>query len=151
MIRATYILVASTAALCGASPGALAASHQFAGRHSVHVNCGGSGVNSLYCIPQQSVFAFNRVGKSAQCSIQVGFTVEPRIQGLSGHAHLELKGISHEDRGVKRTARPLVGGGQYSHRFKKLRGGEYRLSGWYEGDGTRIASLHRAKRFTLHC
>src|SRR5690242_20318866 len=102
----SYLAIAVMAAFC-ASPARLAAGREAPIHESASVNCGGDGVNSLYCIPQQSVFAFKHVGKSVRCSIQVGFTVEPRIQGLSGHAHLELKGVGRLDRRVDRTARPL--------------------------------------------
>jgi hypothetical protein len=157
MIRSSHIAIATAVALCAspaalcASPAALAEGRGSTIHDSASVNCGGSGVNSLYCIPQQSVFTFNRVGKAAHCSIQVNFTVEPKIQGLSGHAHLELKGASRLTRGVERTARPLVGGGRYGYKFEKLSGGDYRLTGWYEGDGTRLASTHHTKHFTLRC
>jgi hypothetical protein len=145
-----YLAIATAAAL--SVPGAaVAASHQSTGHDSASVNCGGSGVNSLYCIPQQSVFTFTRVAKAARCSIAVDFTVEPKIEGLKGRAHIALKGLSGKDRGVTHTARPLVGGGPYSYKFTALRTGSYKLTGWYEGDGTRLASAHRTKQFTLNC
>lgn len=150
MIRGLHLAIAATAALC-ASPATLAAGQRFTAHDSASVDCGGSGVNSLYCIPLQSVFTFKHVGKSAHCSIQVGFMVEPKIQGLSGHAHLELKGLSRQGRNIDRTARPLVGGGPSGYRFKKLTRGSYQLTGWYEGDGTRLASTHHTKHITLLC
>jgi hypothetical protein len=146
MIRRSHLVIAVAAALC-VPTAALAASPRDA--HSAGVNCGGSGVDSLYCIPQQSVFAFTHVGKGPQCSIKVSFTVEPKIEGLTGHARIELKGAGAH--GVDRSAHPLVGGGLYSVLFKKLSSGEYKLSGWYEGDGTRVASTHKSKSFALHC
>jgi hypothetical protein len=148
MIRRSHVAIAAAAALC-VPTAALAAGPRSA--HSAGVNCGGSGVDSLYCIPQQSVFAFTHVEKAPHCSIKVSFTVEPRIEGLTGHARIELKGADAGDRGVDRSARPLVGGGAYSLLFKKLSSGDYKLSGWYEGDGTRLASTHKSKPFGLHC
>jgi hypothetical protein len=144
-----YLAIAATAALC--APAAAFAANQSAGHDSASVNCGGSGVSSLYCIPQQSVFTFARVAKVPHCSIQVGFTVEPKIEGLTGHAHITLKGTGGKARRISRTARPVVGGGPYSYRFTKLAAGAYMLTGWYEGDGTRLASTHSTKRFTLRC
>jgi hypothetical protein len=143
-------LVVAAAALC-APAAALAASHQSTGHDSASVNCGGSGEKSLYCIPQQSVFTFTHVTKAAHCSVLVDFTVEPKIEGLKGHAHLELQGASRKDAGITRTAHPLIEGGPYSYKFTALRTGSYKLTGWYEGDGTRLASSHRAERFALHC
>jgi hypothetical protein len=150
MIRTSHLAIAAAAALC-ASPTTLAAGRRAKIHDSASVNCGGSGVSSLYCIPQQSVFAFRHIGKAAGCSIQVSFTVEPKIEGLSGHVHLGLKGVGHQNRGFARSARPLVTSGPGSYRFKKLTSGDYQLSGWYEGDGTRLASAHHTKRFLLHC
>jgi hypothetical protein len=148
MIRRPYVVIALAAALC--VPTAALASSPRSTPDSASVNCGGSGVDSLYCIPQQSVFAFTHVGKGARCSIQVSFTVEPTIKGLSGHANVELSGTGAKHN-VKRVVKPLVVGGGYSLQFKKLSSGDYKLSGWYEGDGTRLASAHKSKRFTLHC
>jgi hypothetical protein len=116
----------------------------------VNVNCGGSGISSLYCIPQQSVFAFTRVSQSPRCSLAVAFTVEPQIEGLHGRAHLllrELSGSGH----IWRDARPRVSGGAYTVRFLRLDSGAYALSGWYGGDGTRLPSAHRTRRVTLSC
>jgi hypothetical protein len=150
MIRWSHLALATLAALC-ISTVTLTGARGLPFNDSASVNCGGSGVSSLYCIPQQSVFAFKHVSKASGCSIQVSFTVEPKIQGLSGHAHLELKGVSRQNRNVDRATRPLVTGGPSNYRFKRLSGGAYQLSGWYEGDGTRLPSAHHAKRFTLHC
>jgi hypothetical protein len=150
MIRRSYLAIAATAALCTPAA-ALAAGHQSAGHESASVNCGGSGVNSLYCIPQQSVFAFTHTASAPHCSLKVGFTVEPKIQGLKGHVHLGLKGTSHQDRSVSRVAHPLVSGGAFTYKFTNLRAGAYALSGWYEGDSTRQASTHQSEHVTLHC
>jgi hypothetical protein len=149
MIRRPHVVIAVAAALCCVPAAALASSPR-SKSDSASVNCGGSGVDSLYCIPQQSVFAFTHVGKGAHCSIQANFTIEPTIKGLNGHAHVELSGTGSKHN-VKRVAHPLVGGGSYSLQFKKLSSGDYKLSGWYEGDGTRLASTHKSKRFALHC
>jgi hypothetical protein len=140
-------LIAASLAVC-VPASALASSHASKSASNAGVNCGGSGVNSLYCIPQQSVFTFTHVAKAAHCSIRVGFTVEPKIEGLRGHAHITLKGLSGK---VHRIARPSVEGGPYSVTFAKLRAGAYRLTGWYEGDGTRLASTHRTLRLVLSC
>jgi hypothetical protein len=152
MSRRPYLAIAVTAALC-APAAALAAGHQSSGHKSANanLNCGGNGVDALYCIPQQSVFAFTHATGAPHCALKVGFTVEPKIEGLTGHAHLALKGSSDQDRHIDRTARPLVGGGRLSYTFKQLRAGPYQLTGWYEGDETRLASAHRTERVTLHC
>jgi hypothetical protein len=150
MIRRPYLAIAATAVLC-APAAALAANHRSTGHDSASVNCGGSGVKSLYCIPQQSVFTFTSTASAPHCSLKVGFTVEPAIEGLTGHAHLALKGSSHKDRRIARTAHPLVSGGQLSYTFKKLHAGPYELTGWYEGDETRQASTHHSEHVTLHC
>jgi hypothetical protein len=150
MTRRSHLVIAAAVALC-ASPTTLAVGRGSTIHDSASVNCGGSGVNSLYCIPQQSVFTFKHIGKAAGCSILVSFTVEPKIEGLSGHVHIGLKAIDHQRHSLERTARPLITGGSSSYRFKKLSAGNYQLSGWYEGDGTRLASTHRTKRFALHC
>jgi hypothetical protein len=144
-----YLVIAATVVLC--APAAALAASQSTGHDSSSVNCGGSGVDALYCIPQQSVFTFTRVAKAPHCSIQVDFTVEPKIEGLKGRAHITLKGTGGEDRSISRTARPLVEGGPYSHKFTKLIAGPYQLTGWYGGDATRLASAHRTKRLTLNC
>jgi|ERR1700691_239975 len=150
MTSRPYLAIAAAAALC--TPGAaLAASHRTTGHSSPSVNCGGSGVKSLYCIPQQSVFTFTHVAKAAHCSIEVGFTVEPKIEGLNGYAHIALQGLRGKDHSIARTARPLVAGGAYSYKFTALRAGSYQLTGWYEGDSTRLASAHRTEDFALHC
>lgn len=150
MIRRTYLAIATAATLC-APAAALAATNQSTAHDSASVNCGGDGVHSLYCIPQQSVFAFTHTAKAPHCSLKVGFTVEPTIEGLKGHVHLELKGTSHKDRHIDHIARPLVGGGSFTYRFAKLRTGPYELSGWYEGDSTRLASTHHSEHVAVHC
>jgi hypothetical protein len=150
MIRRPYLAIAATAALCTPAA-ALAAGHRSAEHKSASVNCGGSGVKSLYCIPQQSVFTFTGTASAPHCSLKVEFTVEPKIEGLTGHAHLGLKGSSHQDRRIDRTAHPVVGGGQLSYTFSKLHAGPYELSGWYEGDETRLASTHHTEHVVLHC
>jgi hypothetical protein len=147
MIRRPYLAIAAAAALC-APTAALATSE---GHKSSNVNCGGSGVKSLYCIPQQSTFAFTGTSRAPHCSLKVDFTIEPAIEGLTGHAHLGLKGTSRGDSHVARTARPLVSGGPLSYTFAKLRSGSYELSGWYAGDSTRLASTHHTTHATLHC
>jgi hypothetical protein len=144
-----YLAVAAVT-LCAPAT-ALAAGDQSTAHDSASINCGGSGEKSLYCIPQQSVFTFTHVAKGSHCSIQVGFTVEPKIEGLKGHAHLELQGASRKDAGIARTAHPLVSGGASIYKFTDLRTGPYKLTGWYEGDGTRLASSHRSTHFALHC
>ena len=150
MTLKAYLATASVALCIPAT--ALAAGHGSAGHSSTNVNCGGSGVNSLYCIPQKSVFAFAHIAKVARCSMKVGFTVEPKIKGLSGNAHITVKGVGPKNGHVTTTARPAVGaGGGLSHVFAKLLAGPYQLTGWYEGDGTRLASTHVTKRFTLKC
>lgn len=147
----TPALAFLSAAALSAPGSVLAAGQPSSKLESTSVNCGGSGVDSLYCIPEQSVFSFDRVGRFGHCSIKARFTVEPKIKGLRGHAHLELRGTDPQNRMIDRTARPLVGGGAFSHVFEKLREGHYRIGGWYEGDGTRLASAHRSKRIMLRC
>lgn len=117
----------------------------------IEVNCGGSGMSALYCIPQQSVFAFARIGKAPHCSLSATFTVEPSIEGLHGYAHLTLQGLQRTDRQVARHAKPRVGGGVYTLRFSHLAPGAYRLSGWYGGDSTRLPSAHRSRRVVVRC
>lgn len=117
----------------------------------IEVNCGGSGMSALYCIPQQSVFAFARISKAPRCSLSATFTVEPSIEGLHGRAHLTLRGLDRGNSNIKRRAKPRVSGGAYTLRFSHLTPGVYRLSGWYGGDGTRLASAHRSRRVVVRC
>jgi hypothetical protein len=117
----------------------------------IEINCGGSGMNALYCIPQQSVFAFARIGQAPHCALTASFTVEPTIEGLHGYAHLTLRGLQRTDRRIARHAKPRVSGGFYTLRFSRLAPGAYRLSGWYGGDSTRLASAHRSMRVVVRC
>jgi hypothetical protein len=150
MIRRPHLVIAAAAALCVPAT-ALAASRHSPGRASSAVNCGGGGVDALYCIPQQSVFTFTGTAKAPHCSLKVDFTIEPKIDGLTGHAHLALKGASRKDRHFAHVARPIVGGGPLSYTFTKLHTGPYTLTGWYEGDSTRLASAHLTEHVAVHC
>jgi hypothetical protein len=150
MTHRPLLAIATTAALC-APAAALAAHHRSTVHASSTVNCGGSGVNSQYCIPQQSTFAFTGTSRAPHCSLKVQYTVEPDIHGLTGHAHLDLKGTGHGDRRISRVARPLVEGGPLSYTFTHVHPGPYLLSGWYEGDGTRLPSTHHSEHVTVHC
>jgi lipopolysaccharide/colanic/teichoic acid biosynthesis glycosyltransferase len=111
-----------------------------------------SSCTSLYCVPQQSIFTFTRVAESPKtCSVQVSFTVKPAIKEASGYAHLELRGASRSDKHVDKTARRLVSNATGSYKFTKLRAGAYKLTGWYEGTNSSVASTHGTKSFTLRC
>ncbi len=111
-----------------------------------------SSCTSLYCVPQQSIFTFTHVAKSAKsCSVRVDFTVKPEINEASGHARLELRGVSRKDKRIDKSAQPLVSNATGSFKFTKLRAGAYKLTGWYEGDSDRLASAHSTQSFTLHC
>jgi hypothetical protein len=147
MNRRTASTLATAVALC-APACALAAGNPQA--HAASESCGAT--NSLYCIPAQSTFAFAHLKKVPKhCSIEVGFAVEPEVKGASGHASLQLLGVSRHDKSIDRSAHPAVGTGPVKYEFTQLRTGSYKLVGWYEGDSARSASTHVTKRFALHC
>jgi hypothetical protein len=142
-LRPILAIVAATAA-CAASA-ALTTSAASAAR-------GGTCGYSLYCVPQPSVFEFGRIAKSAtRCSIDVGFTVSSENEGSSGRVHLELRGVTRQDRGIDRSAKPVLGGASGSYRFTQLHAGNYRLTGWYGGDQSRLASAHSTAVLALRC
>jgi hypothetical protein len=138
------LTIAAAVAAC-APVGAIAA-----GAASALPTAKDSACTSLYCIPQQPVFAFARVAKSAsRCSVDASFTVEPQVSG--GAVHLELRGVARHDRGIDRSAHPALDGKSGSFRFAKLRAGAYKLTGWYEGAKAGEASTHDIEHLTLHC
>jgi hypothetical protein len=118
---------------------AVARKHQGSGGG---VNCGGSGLTSLYCIPLRSVFQFTAPRVEQPCTLLVGYTLEPKVKGLRGRVRLTLQGTGPSDRSIDRVRKPLVSGGRLHYRFRSLVPGSYQLTGWYTGDSTRIPSRH---------
>jgi hypothetical protein len=148
--RTSSALVAALA--LSAPAAALASNHPRA--HAASESCGTS---TLYCVLKPSTFAFTHVKKIRKpCSIEVRFTVEPEAEA-SGHASLQLKGVSGRDKSVAQSAHPIVHGSDLAVRFKPLvrfshlRTGSYKLTGFYEGDSARAASAHVTKSLSVHC
>jgi hypothetical protein len=149
MNRRTSVALVGVLALC--APACALASNHTPGHAATSASCNDTA--PLYCIPKQSTFAFTGLKKSAaRCSIEVDFAVEPEVSGASGHASLQLLGVSRHDKSVHRSAHPaVVGAHAAKYAFARLRPGTYKLTGWYEGDSTRAASTHVSKLLALRC
>jgi hypothetical protein len=115
------------------------------------VNCGGTGVTSGYCIPEQSVLSFGSVKRGAKCSIAVSVVVKPTlVSGPRGHARIEVRGSGRKAKTLASTPQ-ISTGGLASATFRSLKKGTYTITSWYEGDAVRQASSHQQRTFKLSC
>jgi hypothetical protein len=115
-------------------------------------SCGGTGVTSGYCIPQQSVFSFAKVKPGSGCSIAVSVVVRPTlISGPRGRVRIELRRSGAARAKLLASTPRITTGGLAGVVFRSLRSGTYTLTGWYEGDAVRVASSHAHRTFKLSC